>query len=149
MTDRKTPFRGKNDISQTFNDGIVTIFAISDGAEPGYMPKPAETMRCLLRYDERRLGIQRTYLARQTMSDVARVIRVPRPPPDLVPRAQDTAITEDGSRYRVDLVQSVPDSFPPSLDLTLAALRTYAPDDNSGGADTTDTAAAPEGSDSP
>ena len=33
---------------------------------------------------------------------------------------QDVAETEDGRRYRIDLVQSVDNVWPPSLDLTLA-----------------------------
>ena len=32
---------------------------------------------------------------------------------------QDVAVTEDGRRYRIDLVQTVTDAYPPSLDLTL------------------------------
>ena len=35
---------------------------------------------------------------------------------------QDVAVTEDGRQYRVDWVQSVRDVYPPSVDLTLAAV---------------------------
>ena len=32
------------------------------------------------------------------------------------------AITEDGEQYRIDLVQTVTDVYPPSMDLTLARI---------------------------
>ena len=34
--------------------------------------------------------------------------------------SQDVAITEDGRQYRIDLVQSVDEVYPPSVDLTLS-----------------------------
>jgi hypothetical protein len=46
---------------------------------------------------------------------------VPQPAAEITNR--DKVVTEDGREYRVDLVQTVPDVYPDSLDLTLAAYR--------------------------
>lgn len=52
-----------------------------------------------------RLGIQRYYSGRQNQVQIERVIRVPRYPGVT---NQDVATTEDGTTYRIDLVQSPP-----------------------------------------
>ena len=44
-------------------------------------------------------------------------MRVPKPANAIT--NQMAARTEDGTLYRIDLVQTVPDVYPPSLDLTL------------------------------
>ena len=59
----KAPSRPLAEISQSYNDGVVTIYAETDGAEPGYQPVPTLTEKIVLRYEERRLGIQRYYQA--------------------------------------------------------------------------------------
>lgn len=117
---RKTPYRPGNDITQAFQDGICTVYAVTDQAEPGHRPVPRYTPRGSFHYAERRMGLARNYQARQAMVEVERVIRVPKPPPALAPSPQDIARTEDGRRYRIDMVQEVPGVFPASLDLTLA-----------------------------
>ena len=75
------------------------------------------TRKATLRYAERRLGIQRYYDALQNQIQVERVLRVPRAGNVT---SQDVAITEDGRQYRIDLVQSVDEVYPPSVDLTLS-----------------------------
>lgn len=114
---RKTPFRPGNEISQEFNDGLVTVYRMEDTAPPGYMPKPAPKASAVLRYAEQRLGLTRYYAAKQNNVDVERVLRVPRGAPIA---AQDIAVTEDGQEYSIDLIQTVDGVFPPSLDMTLA-----------------------------
>ena len=109
------PYRPANEVTQDYNDGIVTIYAAADGAQPGYQPKPTLTKKCTLRYDEQRVGIQRYYEAMQNQVQVERVLRVPR----AKITNQDIAETEDGVKYRIDLVQTVDLVYPPSLDLTL------------------------------
>lgn len=112
----KAPQRPRNEVSQTFNDGIVTVFAVTDTAKPGYQPKETPKAKYILRYSEQRLGIQRYYSGKQNQIDIQRVIRVPKA--DGI-TSQDIAVTEAGERYRIDLVQSVPNVWPASLDLTL------------------------------
>lgn len=59
------------------------------------------------------------YSGRQNQVDIERVIRTQR-----VGNVnnQNVAITEDGRQYRVDLVQSVMDVWPESVDITLAKI---------------------------
>lgn len=109
------PYRPANEVTQDYNDGIVTIYAVTDSAQPGYQPKPTLTKKYTLRYDEQRVGIQRYYEAMQNQVQVERVLRVPR----AKITNQDIAETEDGMKYRIDLVQTVDLVYPPSLDLTL------------------------------
>lgn len=109
------PYRPANEVTQDYNDGIVTIYAVTDSALPGYQPKPELTEKIVLRYEEQRLGIQRYYAAMQNQIQIERVIRVPR----AEITNQDIAETENGVKYRIDLVQTVDLVYPPSLDLTL------------------------------
>ena len=113
----KAPKRPDNRITQSFNDGIVTIYTVSDAARPGYQPVEELTEKIRLRYEERRLGLKRYYEAAQNQIRVQRVIRVPHAGGVT---SQDVAIDEKGRRYRVDLVQMVPDVYPLSDDVTLA-----------------------------
>lgn len=121
MRERKAPYRPRTDskrAAEVYNDGVVEIYTITDGAQDGTLPRPVLTLRERLHYQERRLGIARNYQAAQNQIRVERVIRVPRP---LAPiTSQDEAVTEDGRRYRIDMVQEVTDVWPRSLDLTLA-----------------------------
>lgn len=115
----KAPNRPKHQISQSYNDGIVNIFRAADRAQPGYQPVAELTPKISLRYEERRVGIQRDYLARQNMIRIERVIRVQNTGNI---NNQDVAITEDGRRYRIDLVQTADGIFPPSVDLSLVRI---------------------------
>lgn len=115
----QAPHRPKGEITQSYNDGLVTVFEQTDTAQPGYQPRPELTKKISLRYAERRLGIQRYYSAAQSQQRVERVLRVPK---SGQVNSQDVAKTEDGRLYRISLVQSVPDVFPPSMDLTLVRI---------------------------
>ena len=113
---RKAPYRPSNEVTQGYNSGVVTVYAVTDSARPGYQPVEQLTEKIKLRYEEQRLGIQRYYNAMQNQIQVERVIRVPRAGQIT---SQDVAETEDGRRYRIDLVQTVDGVWPPSQDLTL------------------------------
>ena len=117
---RRTPFRPRqrDEITQNFNDGVVTIYTVMDGAASGYMPEPVLTELVTLCYQERKLGIKRYYSAKQNMIHAERVIRVPRSSAYEI-NSQNIAETEDGKKHRIDLVQIVPDAYPPCQDLTL------------------------------
>ena len=112
----KAPYRPSNEVTQSYNDGVVTVYAVTDSAQPGYQPVEQLTEKIKLRYEEQRLGLQRYYDAMQNQIQVERVIRVPRAGQIT---SQDVAETEDGRRYRIDLVQTVDGVWPPSQDLTL------------------------------
>ena len=115
----KAPYRAKGEISQRYNDGIVRIYSVTDTAEPGYAPVETPTLKITLRYEERRLGITRYFSGAQNQMQIDRVLRVQRAGKV---NTQDIAVTEDGQNYRVDLVQSVFDVWPESVDLTLSKI---------------------------
>ena len=117
----KAPYRPRTDngVTQNFGDGVVSIYTVKDVAKPGYQPKLQTTLKCKLRYEEQRLGIQRYYSGRQNQVEIERVLRVPRYGGIT---NQDVAVTEDGRQFRVDMVQNVTDVYPASLDITLAKI---------------------------
>lgn len=119
----KAPNRPDNKISQSFNDGLVTVYEQTDTAAPGYQPKPVLEKKVALRYEERKLGIQRYYAAAQNQQRIERVLRVPK---TAIVNVQDIAITEDGRKYRIELVQLAPDVYPPCVDLTLSRVEQIA-----------------------
>lgn len=111
----KAPDRRKGEVSQSFNDGIVQICRTADGGAAGYRPVPVLEERFTLRFAEQRLGINRLYQSRQNQVEIERVIRVQKAGEIMT---QDVAVIE-GTQYRIDTVQAVPDSYPPCLDLAL------------------------------
>lgn len=115
---RKVPFRPSNEISQSYNDGTVKIYSVSDSAPPGYQPKKKLQLRFTLQYEERALGITRIYQSKQANAEILRVLRVPRV--NISP--QDVAIIHDGQAYEISTVQLVVGVYPPSLDISLKKL---------------------------
>ena len=83
-----------------------------------------------LRYEERSLGLQRYYNEQQNQVQVERVIRCPR---YMDVTNQDIAETEDGKRYRIDIVQAIMGVFPPCMDLTLDKYEQNPTDETKGG----------------
>lgn len=113
----KAPGRPEHKITQSYNDGMLTVYTVADEAAPGRQPVRRLAELVKLPYETRRVGIQRYYAAAQNQTKVQRVLRVPHSGKQVTNRC--LADTEDGSRYRIDLVQFVPDVYPPSDDLTL------------------------------
>lgn len=117
---RKTPFRPDDRrITQSYRDGVVRICTVTDGAAPGYQPRPVLTLLETLFYQERRVGLQRYYAGRQAQVEVERVIRTQLRP---AVNPQCVAVTEDDEQYGIELVQQVQDVYPPSIDLTLVRI---------------------------
>ena len=52
MPEHKSPFRPSADVAQTYGDGVVTIYAVSDGAAAGRLPAPVLTRKVRLDYEE-------------------------------------------------------------------------------------------------
>ena len=117
----KATQRPDHKISQSYNDGAVTIYSVTDAAAPGYQPEEQLEELVSLHYENRRVGVQRYYDSKQVQDEVKRVIRVQHIREEITPR--NKAITEDGRESRIDLIQFVPDVWPPSDDLTLVAYR--------------------------
>ena len=112
----RAPNRPNHESTQDYNDGVVTVCAVRDAAPAGFMPKEELVEKYKLLYSEQRVGVTRFNAARQNQINVERVLRVQRVAGIT---NQDVAITHDGTKYRIDQVQTVPDVYPPSLDLTL------------------------------
>ena len=106
-------------VTQPFSSGVVRLYSVTDGGEPGERPREVLTEKVKLCYEEQHLGLQRYYSGRQNQVKIERVIRAPRRG-DI--SSQDMASTEDGTLYRIDLVQPVLDVYPPSMDLTLCRM---------------------------
>ena len=117
----KAPKRPEHKVTQDYNVGMLTVYRVTDEAQPGYLPQEKLTKIVKLPYKERKVGLYRYYQAAQEQTRVQRVLRVPQPAQEITNR--DKVITEDEREYRIDLVQTVPDVYPDSLDLTLAAYR--------------------------
>lgn len=115
---RKMPFRPSNEISQTYNDGIVEVFSSDDTAAPGYQPVIKATHKYTVPFSERVLGINRLFLGRQNQVEIKLVLRIPR----IGVSTQDLARTHNGKWYRINAVQSVEGVRPPSLDISLVAV---------------------------
>lgn len=127
---RQLPFRPGNEISQCFNSGLASIYAVTDTAQPGYMPVETPTLTVTVPFENIKLGIQRYYEAKQNQVEVERVIRVPNPGPQYLISNQDIVqLTElakqegkSPKQYRIELVQMAEGIYPPSLDLTLSRI---------------------------
>lgn len=115
----KAPNRPNKSISQTFNDGVVDIYSVTDTAKPGYKPKETPVKAASLRFEERRLGIERFYQGQQNQVEISRVIRTPRREEI---NTQQIAVIK-GVQYKINMVQHVPDAYPPCMDITLAAIQ--------------------------
>lgn len=114
----QVPYRPRqSEISQSYNDGVVTIYGETDNAKPGYQPQPKLKKKGVLHFCELRLGLQRFYSGKQDQINIERVLRVPRA---FGITSQDVAIvTGCPQQYRIDLVQKAENVYPDSLDLTL------------------------------
>lgn len=113
----KMPNRPNNQISQTFNDGIVSICKVEDIAQVGRAPKPHVTeIKYKLRYEEKRVGVTRFYSAKQAQIQIDRVIRVNRVPGI---NTNDIAVFVDGAKYRIEQVQKVEGIYPECMDISL------------------------------
>lgn len=114
----KAPNRPKHEITQSYNDGITTVYKMKNKAESGYKPDYELIFNCVLRFDEQRLGLNRLYLSRQNQVEIERVIRVQKVENI---STQDVVVIK-GKQYRIDTIQSVKEIYPPSLDLALTKI---------------------------
>lgn len=122
---RQQPFRPRdsaNRISQTYNDGLVEIYAVEDGAKPGYQPKLKLVPKGVLPFEVRRLGLTRIYQSKQAQSEIEKLIRVPKTPAFEI-YGQDAAMIVSGSGlYRIESTQETTDVYPTSVDLGLVRI---------------------------
>lgn len=105
--------------TQSFNDGVVSVYAVSNTAQSGDMPSETITLKQTLRYHERTVGLTRFFAAKQANVEIKYVLRCPMLR-DI--SAQDIAIPNDGKQYRIVQVQYPEDVDPPVMDLSLEKL---------------------------
>lgn len=128
----RAPYRSTDRVSQSYNDGLCSVYAVTDDAQPGRKPVRKPTLKVTLCFEERRVGVTRFYESAQAQARVERVLRVPRS--DTPIRVQDlVTVTGSDLVYRVEQAQSVPDVYPASLDLALSCVDQDAPAAEGGG----------------
>lgn len=105
-------------ITQTFNDGVVSIYSVGNISAPGDMPKEGLTLKMSnLHYEERTVGMSRYWTAMQNQAQIERIIRVPR----VNISTHDVAKIND-LQYDIVQAQVIKDVTPPCIDLSLQRL---------------------------
>ena len=115
----RMPNRPSNAISQTYNDGILTVYSVEPGAVPDHMSLAGLTEKAKLLYAERRMGVQRYFAGIQLQIRIDKVVRCQNTG---FVAAHDVVITENGKHYSVQMVQPCYDVYPPSVDISLSAI---------------------------
>lgn len=116
---------------QTFNDGVVKIYEVSDISAPGDKPKEWMMHKLTMRYRRRTIGITRYYAAMQANVKIDMLIRCPSR--DEI-SSQDIAVIS-GEQYKISQIQHKEEiiqskigrerqeiAIPPVMDLTLTKL---------------------------
>lgn len=102
--------------TQSFKDGVVKIYMVTNISLPGNMPKDGLVLKNSLRYDERTVGMGRFWAAMQAQVKVGQLLRMPRLSAISI---QDIAIPNDGEQYKIIQMQYIDGVEPPSMDLSL------------------------------
>lgn len=105
-------------ITQTFNDGVLKVYKVTNIANAGDRPKDGLELKFqgTIPYEERTVGITRFTLGKQDQNTIEQLLRIPRV--DGISR-NDIAIPIDGEQYRIEQVQTINDVEPRCLDLSL------------------------------
>lgn len=117
---RQRPYRDKGEISQTFNDGLLTVYAVEPNTVPDGVTLTGLMEKAKLFYAERRMGVQRYYAGIQAQIRLDRVVRCPK---TSFVQPHDVVVTESGEHYTVQLIQTCPDVYPACVDISLSAIK--------------------------
>ena len=101
--------------------GIVTLYALENIAEPGFMPVEKLVEKGTAFYSYSTAGITRIYAAMGANREFDMVIRCWNMTE--LPEGVRYAIPEDGKQYRIDPAQPIYDAD--AIDLTLVRLEDY------------------------
>jgi hypothetical protein len=120
---------------QSYNDGVLSIYAIENIAGQGDMPQDGLTLRVgPLRFAKRTVGMSRFWSGQQSGARIDLLLRIPRAPGIT---SEDVAVLHDGNQYTIRQIQEPEDVLPPSLDLSLERIAVRmdfpAPPDPDGG----------------
>ncbi len=108
-------------LTQTFNDGVLDIYRVTNIAEAGNMPKDGLKAKIKnIRYSERTVGMGRYWAAMQEHVQITQMVRIQRIEAINV---NDVAIIK-GKQYKIVQIQYVQDTSPPCMDLSLERLET-------------------------
>jgi len=103
--------------SQTFNDGIVSIYTVGNIAPAGNKPKEGLILKVgPLHYEERTVGMGRFWSAMQAQVKIDLLLRVPQL---RNVSTQDIAVPNDGKQYEIKQIQYPEGVDPPAMDLSL------------------------------
>ena len=102
--------------AQTFNDGVVEIYSVSNIGAPGRTPVEGLTLKRCLRYNERTVGVTRYFAAMQNNARVDKLLRC-QLQRDV--STQDVAIAGGETQYNIIQVQYPENVSPPVMDITL------------------------------
>lgn len=86
----------------TFDDGILTIYEVTNSAQPGAKPVPALAEKSRHYFEYETLGVTRYYTALQANQQIAAVVDIPGWN-DV--KTTDICVLEDGGQYTVAMVQ--------------------------------------------
>ena len=108
-------------ITQTFNDGVLKVYKISNISNKGDKPKDGLKAKYTnaIPYEERTVGITRNHLAKQDQSSIEQLVRIPR----LEISVHDVVIL-NGKQYDIYQSQNINNVEPRCLDLSLERLET-------------------------
>lgn len=101
--------------------GIVTLYALENIAQPGFMPREALVEKAKAFYSLRTSGVARRYAALGANREYAYVIRCWNMTE--LPDGVLYAIPEDDKQYRIDPAEPIYDSD--AIDLTLVRLEAF------------------------
>ena len=104
--------RGKH---QEFNDGVVKIYSVADESELGEAPAPNLTLKCVLRFKRRTVGVKRYWAAKQENVQADQLLRVA----GLASVSTQDIAAVDGVQYRIQQVQYPEEAQPAVMDSTL------------------------------
>lgn len=108
---------------QQFNDGLLKVYTVTDGAEAGETPKDALQIKAGiengLRYEERTVGMSRFFTAMQAKTRVDYLVRCQRVNSVSL---YDVVTLVDGEQYKIVQVQYPSDVLPRCMDLSLERL---------------------------
>lgn len=110
-----------NGVIQMREGGIVTLYALENTADPGFMPVEKLVEKSTAFYSKSTAGITRIYAAMGANREFDMVIRcwnMTELPPGV-----KYAIPEDGNQYRIDPAQPIYDED--AIDLTLVRLEDF------------------------
>lgn len=90
----------------TFDDGILTIYSVSNSAAPAKQPKYKLTEKAKYYFNVGELGVTRYYTALQANQQIENVVNVP-DWNDIT--TQDICALENGIKYKITMVQRLKD----------------------------------------